>query len=739
MIGQTVSHYKITSKLGSGGMGVVYEAEDTKLGRHVAIKFLPPEMAQNPAMLERFQREARASSALNHPGICTVYEIDHHEGQHFIVMELLEGETLDKRIRGGPLELPALLEFGIQVADALESASAKGIVHRDLKPANIWLTSRGQAKILDFGLAKMEASRPGGAPINVDDATAVLAGELTTAGMVVGTASYMSPEQARGQTTDARTDIFSLGVVLYVAATAEKPFNGETAAVITEAILNREPVPIQQLDPSLPPELNRIISRAMEKERSMRYQTATDFKTDLLRLRRDTLSGSRNAADRSDSKPGGSKSGEKSIAVLYFENLSGIKEDEYFRDGVTEDIITELAKIKGLKVLSRPSVLLYRDKSVTAAEVGRQLKAAFVLAGSIRRGGNRLRITAQLVDPQTDSLVWSERYDREMADVFSVQDEIARNIAEALRITLSPQEQEALATRPTESTEAYDLYLRGRTYARRFTRLDFEFAYQMFENAVRLDPQFALAYAAMANVCSSFHINFERDSSWLSRAHTAAEKAITLAPELPEAKVAQAWVLYASGDYEKALSIARALVEGKRDTESAYYLLLRALFASGKYQEIVDVAEAAIEASGTDYNVYVPIGNALGALGKDEARKNLSQRRLHALETHLRQVPEDARAHMLLAGDYGYMGRIEEAMKEADLAMVLRPNDANVAYNAACVYCSVGKKSEAMAALRKAKGVGWKDTVWTRRDPDLSTLHGDPEFDKLFPPGEGAE
>ena len=653
-------------------------------------------------------------------------------------MELLEGETLDKRIRRGALELPALLEFGIQVADALESASAKGIVHRDLKPANIWLTSRGQAKILDFGLAKMEASRPG-MPVNLDEPTAALAGDLTTAGMVVGTASYMSPEQARGQTTDARTDIFSLGVVLYVAATGEKPFNGETAAVITEAILNREPAPIQQLDSTLPAELNRIISRAMEKERSMRYQTATDFKTDLLRLRRDTQSGSRNAADRSDSKPGTGKVAEKSIAVLYFENLSGVKEDEYFRDGVTEDIITELAKIKGLKVLSRPSVLLYRDKSVTAAEVGRQLKAAFVLAGSIRRGGNRLRITAQLVDPQTDSLVWSERYDREMADVFSVQDEIARNIAEALRITLSPQEQEALATRPTESTEAYDLYLRGRTYARRFTRLDFEFAYQMFENAVRLDPQFALAYAAMANVCSSFHINFERDSSWLTRARAAAEKAIALMPELPEAKVAQAWVLYASGDYDKALAIARPLVAMKRDTESAYYLLLRALFASGQYQEIVDIGEAAIEASGTDYNVYVPIGNALGALGKDEARKNLSQRRLHALETHLRQVPEDARAHMLLAGDYGYMGRVEEAMKEADLAMVLRPNDANVAYNAACVYCSLGKTSEAMTALRKAKAVGWKDIVWTRRDPDLAILHGDPEFDRLFPPSEGAE
>jgi non-specific serine/threonine protein kinase len=734
MIGQTVSHYRIRTKLGSGGMGVVYEAEDTKLGRLVAVKFLPQEMAQNPAMLERFQREARAASALNHPGICTVYEIDQHEGQHFIAMELLEGETLDKRMRRGPLELAQLLEFGIQVADALESANAKGIVHRDLKPANIWMGARGQAKVLDFGLAKMEAPRVAGN----DDPTAVRVGELTTDGMVVGTASYMSPEQARGQATDARTDIFSLGVVLYLAATAQKPFSGDTVAVITEAILNREPIPINQIDPGLPAELNRIISRAIEKDRSMRYQTATDFKTDLLRLRRDTQSGPRSAAERSDSKPG-SRGSEKSVAVLYFENLSGVKEDEYFRDGVTEDIITELAKIKGLKVLSRPSVLVYRDKSVTAAEVGRQLKASFVLGGSIRRGGNRLRITAQLVDPQTDSVVWSERYDRELADVFSVQDEIARKIAEALRITLSPQEQEALAARPTLSTEAYDLYLRGRTYARRFTRLDLEFAYQTFQNATRLDPNFAAAYAAMANVCSSFHINFEREASWLDRAHEAAEKAFALRPDLPEAKIARAWVMYANGNIDQALALVRPVIESKRDLESAYYLLLRALFAAGHYQEIVNIAEAAIEASGSDYNVYVPIGNALGALGKDEALRTLRQRRLHAFETHLRQVPEDARAHMLLAGDYGYMGRVEEATREADLAMILRPNDANIAYNAACVFCSMGKKAEAMTALKKAVAVGWKDSVWTRRDPDLKILHGDPEFDRLFPPGPDGE
>ena len=354
MIGETVSHYRVTAKLGSGGMGVVYEAEDTKLGRHVALKFLPAEMARDAASLERFQREARAASALNHPGICTVYEIDQHEGQHFIAMELLEGETLGERVRRGPFELGALLEAGTQIADALESAHAKGIVHRDLKPANIFVNSRGQAKILDFGLAKIERARPAGGAEHSEAPTAVQPNELTTAGSTMGTVSYMSPEQARGQVTDARTDLFSLGTVLYQMATGVLPFQGETSAVVFEAILNREPPPLSQVNPALPAELNRILGKALEKDRGLRYQTATDLKTDLLRLRRDSDSGGRRAAELSDSRPGLSKAPEKSIAVLYFENLSGVKEDEYLRDGVTEDIITELSKIKGLKISRAP-------------------------------------------------------------------------------------------------------------------------------------------------------------------------------------------------------------------------------------------------------------------------------------------------------------------------------------------------------------------------------------------------
>jgi serine/threonine protein kinase len=445
LIGRTVSHYQIVRQLGAGGMGVVYEAEDSRLGRHVALKFLPAELAQDVTTLQRFQREARAASALNHPNICTVHAIEQHESQHFIVMELLEGQTLAATIAAGPLELPRVLDLTIQIADALESAHGKGIVHRDLKPANIFVNSRGQAKILDFGLAKIGTQRTASA--SEDSGTVTIApppDELTKAGSTIGTVSYMSPEQARGQLTDARTDLFSLGTVIYEMATGSRPFGGESSAVVFEAILNREPAAVNLVNPRLPAELNRIIARALEKDRNFRYQTASDMKADVLRLKRDVESASGRAPASSEGGREPSKAGaaaaEKSVAVLYLENLSGVKEDEYLRDGVTEDIITELSKIKGLKIFSRPTVLAYRDKQVTPVQIGQQLGAAYVLGGSLRRAGTRLRINAQLVDTHTDFPVWSERYDREMQDVFELQDEIARKIAEALRITLTRQE-----------------------------------------------------------------------------------------------------------------------------------------------------------------------------------------------------------------------------------------------------------------------------------------------------------
>jgi tetratricopeptide (TPR) repeat protein len=349
-----------------------------------------------------------------------------------------------------------------------------------------------------------------------------------------------------------------------------------------------------------------------------------------------------------------------------------------------------------------------------------------------------LRINAQLVDTRTDFPLWSERFDREMKDVFEVQDEMARKIAEALRITLSPQEIEALAVKPTENLQAYDLYLRGKRYARRQTRQDLEFALQMFENAVAMDASFALAYAACANACAMFYCNYSREQVWVERAREASGRAVALRWDLPEVQVSQAWVLYAAELHDEAVRMVRKAIERKRDCEGAYYLLCRSLFAAGRHQEVVDVMEAAIEASGEDYNVYVPIMNSLGAMGKDEANIKMTQRRIAALENHLKQVPEDARARILLGGDYARLQRVDDALRELNLAITLRANEASILYNAACVYTNLGRKPEALSALRKAWELGFKDSVWARRDPDLAPLHGEAEFELLYPEKSGS-
>jgi len=734
MLGKTISNFKITSQLGEGGMGVVYEAEDTNLGRHVALKFLSPSMANDENLLQRFQREARAASSLNHPNICTIHGIEQDEEQHFIVMELLDGESLADRIRRGPLDIEAVLGLGVQIVDALESAHSKGIVHRDLKPANIFVTSRGQAKILDFGLAKIDRNRPD-AGSNLPTA---IADGLTSAGATMGTVAYMSPEQARGEITDTRTDLFSFGTVLYQMATGVLPFQGDTSAVVFDAILNREPTAIDQLNPSLPAELGRIIGQALEKDRDLRYQNATDLKTALKRLKRDLDSGRHSGESGSSIHTSRMPSAstpvhEHSVAVLYFENLSGMKEDEYLRDGITEDITTELSKIQRLKTFSRAVMLPYRDKPVTAGQVGMELGASYVLTGSLRRAGNRLRINAQLIDASTDFPLWSERYDREMEDVFAVQDEIASKIAAALRITLSPQEQEALKAKPTENLHAYDLYLRGRNFARRVGRQDMQFALQMYENAVTLDPTFAVAHAAIANVCAQYYYYFERKQEWIERVNAATQKAIAAGRDEPEIRCAEAWLDFAQGRYESAVDKIRSALNRDPDIDGGYHLLGRALFEAGRYQEVVDIMEDALAHAGENYNTTIPIHNALGALGKKEALNNYTYREIAIFETQLKKTPEDARVRVLLAGNYAEQGRFEDAKREVDLAMALRPDDTMILYNIACTLCSMDKPKDAMVALKKAWEAGYRNPVWTRQDPDLTILHGDPEFERLYP------
>ena len=743
MIGETLAHYRITSRLGGGGMGVVYRAEDIRLERSAAVKVLPAALMADAGAVERLRREARAASALNHPNICTVYDVGEAGGRHFIAMELVEGQTLAERIGGRPMTAAELLPLAIEIADALDAAHGRGIVHRDLKPTNVLVTSRGSAKVLDFGLAKRLHG--------VDAATAL---DLTSPGTALGTVAYMSPEQARGEAVDERSDLFSFGIVLYEMATGRAPFTGATSAVIFDAILNRDAPPVRSIAAAAPAPLEQLIGRLLARDPARRPASARLVLDELRELRR--------AIESTGSRRSASAEG-PSIAVLPFADLSPQKDQQYFCEGMADEIITALSTLTSIRVASRSSSIKAQAAGLDVAEIGRRLNVGTVLEGSIRRAGDRIRITAQLTNVADGYQLWADRYDRAVDDVFAVQDEIARAIVGHLRARLvDTAAREPLVQRRTASREAYDLFLRGRSVMFQRIGRSFETAIAYFDQATAIDPDYAAPYAGRAQVYALLGFyGLATASELIARIRREASRALALDDTLSEAYSASAFVSCAyEWNWDRAeMEFQKALAHSPADIQPVVW---RALFllswVHGRHDEAVALSRRAIAFDPLSGFAHWMAAYCFAMAGRmdeafDAVRESIARepnsfgayRTLTAVSC-LRRDAESALAsapralelsggHPWAIGDLGWAyaiaGRVAEARTQ--LAIVNADNvrnGRNWAY-ASIIHAELGDIDLAFESLERAFERREPLLMAIARWPGFAPLWGDPRLDDL--------
>jgi len=710
MIGQVVSHYRIIEKLGGGGMGVVYKAEDSTLGRTVALKFLPDEVSSDKQVLERFLREARAAAALNHPNICTIHEISEHDGQRFIAMELLEGQTLRQRIGGKQLPLDALLDLGTQMADALVAAHAKGIVHRDIKPENIFITERGQAKILDFGLAK-QVPETRAAAMRTDAPTQDQDPQLTSPGVALGTIAYMSPEQVRGEELDSQTDLFSLGVVLYEMATGRLAFAGKTSAVIFHAILAEEPVPASELNPRLPREINEIIRRALEKDRELRYPTASAILADLKRARRDLHLPSVAPASKSPavtftqpSKTEKSSSGRHggaidSLAILPLENASGDPETEYLSDGIAETLMNALSQLRKLRIIPWAVASRHRGPGLDPLKAGQELGVRSVLSGRMLQRGEDLVVSVELVDVDRQARLWGGRYNRKMTDLLALQEELANEISEKLRLQLTGEEKKRLRKRPTQNNEAFRLVLQAHPYIGGMSSEGVRKGVALCKKAVEIDATYAAAHAYLSlGYVFLALFGYADPREVYPAATTAAKKAVELDDALADAHMSLGYGLFfQSWDMPGAEGEARRSVELNPDSGFGYVLLAWTQLARGRFDEAISSGKRAVEVAPLDYLSSFALGvTYYHARQFDKAIEQLCR----AVDI----APGSSQGRGALAQAYASAGQYKNSMEQCEMALGLNRRDPAMILHAAIAYAILGETAQAHELLEEVEG-----------------------------------